>query len=40
MLMTLHFPSDLALEAKYYDTSHSADYESWMLLEASEPMEE
>lgn len=30
------FPSDLALEAKYYDTSHSADYESWMLLDRGE----
>ena len=30
------FPTDLALEAKDYDTSFSASYESWMLLESSE----
>ena len=27
--------TDLALEASEYDTSPSADYESWMLLEPS-----
>ena len=30
------FSTDLALEAKDYDTSYSAGYESWMLLESSE----
>ena len=28
--------TDLALEAGEYDTSPSADYESWMLLESAE----
>ena len=30
------FSTDLALEANDYDTSYSAGYESWMLLESSE----
>ena len=30
------FSTDLTLEAKDYDTSYSAGYESWMLLESSE----
>ena len=31
--------TDLVLEAKDYDTSFSADYESWMLLEPNEQPE-
>ena len=32
--------TDLALEAKDYDTSPSAEYESWMLLEPADANED